>query len=591
MGRTKRRGLVRRLSIRLTLFALLASGVGAVAPSLAAACGGFQCILAGSSANGSTAFIQTPAPLVPADTDATLDVYARSGGVTTLVTPGQINGNGPFLAIFDGASADGSIVFFETDEQLTTTDTDASTDVYQRSGGVTSLVSTNSAGSANGGFNADFDGASSDGSVVIFDTGEQLAGTDSDAQEDVYRRSGGVTTQVSTNTGDTANGSDTATFDGISADGSTVLFDTTEAMAASDLDSVYDLFKRSGTTTSQVSTNTAGNANAADDAFYDGASADGSTVIFETPEQMAAGDTDANYDLYQRTGTTTTLISTNTAGTNSGAEDANFQGTTPTGSIVFFNTSEALEASDGDSETDVYQRSGATTSQISTNTAGNANGAFEADFDGTSADGLTVFFDSVENLAANDTDAESQRDLYQRSGGVTTLVSTNTAGNANGDLSNSFDGASADGSKVFFDTDEELAGTDTDGLGHFDIFQRSGGVTSQVSTNTAGTANGDFDSEFRGASTDGAVVFFITDEPLAAGDTDTDLDVYQRSGGTTTLVSTGNGQPVVNPPPPAAASPTGQRAAALSKCKKKFKKNHSKKKLKSCKKKANLLPV
>jgi hypothetical protein len=37
--------------------------------------------------------------------------------------------------------------------------------------------------------------------------------------------------------------------------------------------------------------------------------------------------------------------------------------------------------------------------------------------------------------------------------------------------------------------------------------------------------------------------------------------------------------------------PTGQRAAALKKCKKKFHKNHNKKRFKKCKKKANLLPV
>jgi hypothetical protein len=36
---------------------------------------------------------------------------------------------------------------------------------------------------------------------------------------------------------------------------------------------------------------------------------------------------------------------------------------------------------------------------------------------------------------------------------------------------------------------------------------------------------------------------------------------------------------------------TGQRAAALKKCKKKFKKNHNKKKFKKCKKRANQLPV
>jgi hypothetical protein len=51
-------------------------------------------------------------------------------------------------------------------------------------------------------------------------------------------------------------------------------------------------------------------------------------------------------------------------------------------------------------------------------------------------------------------------------------------------------------------------------------------------------------------------------------------------------VNAGN---VLAPKPPTAA--TGQRAAALTKCKKKNKKSHNKKKFKKCKKKANLLPV
>ena len=45
----------------------------------------------------------------------------------------------------------------------------------------------------------------------------------------------------------------------------------------------------------------------------------------------------------------------------------------------------------------------------------------------------------------------------------------------------------------------------------------------------------------------------------------------------------------VDPPAPAQSGPTGQRAAALAKCRKNFKKNHSKEKLMKCKKKAKRL--
>src|SRR5262245_31455628 len=63
-------------------------------------------------------------------------------------------------------------------------------------------------------------------------------------------------------------------------------------------------------------------------------------------------------------------------------------------------------------------------------------------------------------------------------------------------------------------------------------------LVERVSTGPAG-GNGAFQGFFAGASADGSRVFFATQEPLVGADTDTELDVYERSGGQTTLVSTG----------------------------------------------------
>ncbi len=65
-----------------------------------------------------------------ADTDTIDDVYERSGGQTTLLSTGPTGGNGAFDARFEGASADGSRVFFLTDEPLVSADTDTSEDIY-----------------------------------------------------------------------------------------------------------------------------------------------------------------------------------------------------------------------------------------------------------------------------------------------------------------------------------------------------------------------------------------------------------------------------------------------------------------------------
>src|SRR5439155_5311648 len=134
--------------------------------------------------------------LVPADTDASADVYDRSNGVTTLVSTGGIGGNGAFSAHFAGTTHDGTHVFFETNEKLATGDTDGSQDVYDRFGGSTTLVSTGPTGGS-GPFGAYFDGTSSDASHVFFETAEKLASGDTDGSTDIYDRSGGTAALVS----------------------------------------------------------------------------------------------------------------------------------------------------------------------------------------------------------------------------------------------------------------------------------------------------------------------------------------------------------------------------------------------------------
>ena len=66
------------------------------------------------------------------DTDTERDLYQRCGRRDHVDHHGAGGGNGDFEAVYRGSSADGARVFFTTEEQLVTSDTDSAGDVYQR---------------------------------------------------------------------------------------------------------------------------------------------------------------------------------------------------------------------------------------------------------------------------------------------------------------------------------------------------------------------------------------------------------------------------------------------------------------------------
>ena len=150
---------------------------------------GASAFYSGSSDDGSKVFFTTSEQIVTsADTDSSADVYQRSGSTTLLVSFGPFGGTGPFDAVFEGASADGSRVYFTTSERLVEGDTDSARDVYERAGGQTTLVSIASGSQASVG--ADFFAASADGTRVLFSTTEALLPADTDTASDIYRGRG-----------------------------------------------------------------------------------------------------------------------------------------------------------------------------------------------------------------------------------------------------------------------------------------------------------------------------------------------------------------------------------------------------------------
>jgi len=305
-------------------------------------------------------------------------------------------------------SADGTRVFFTTSEQLVGADTDSAADVYERSGSTTTLVSTGPAG-GNGAADATFRAVSHDGSRVIFETSEQLVSSDTDSAVDVYERAGGTTTRLSTGPAG-GNGSAEALYKGASAGGTRVFFQTAESLASSDGDSEVDVYERAGGTTTHVSTGPSDDGPF--DATLQGVSRDGARAVFGTTEPVTEADTDGRFDIYERTGNSTTLLSVGPAGGN-GSVDAFLGGMSEDGRRVFFETAEQLTGDDTDGFTDVYEREGSTTTRLSRGPDSSGNAGWLAIYLGASADGSRVFFSSAENLATADTDVFS--DVYMAS--------------------------------------------------------------------------------------------------------------------------------------------------------------------------------
>ncbi len=463
---------------------------------------------------GTRFLFETDEKVVAADTDSVVDLYERVSSTTTLLSTGPSGGNGAIDVFYTGSSKDASHAYFETDEKLVASDNDGGQgDVYERVGGTTNLVSQGTGG--NGAFSAFFVGVSDNGGRVFFETDEALSASDTDGgQQDVYERVGGTTNLVSTG----GNGAFLASFAGASADGTKVLFVTDESLGGGDVDGLQDIYMRSGGTTTLISTGSANNGAFA--ANFESVTADGSRVVFKTAEKVEPlSDTDAQLDLYERVGSTTSLVSTGPIGGN-GAFGATWGGISSDGSHIVFETSEKLTADDLDLTKDVYDRSGGSTTRVSTGTSG-GNATASATFEGVSDSGARVFFNTTEQVETSDTD--TVKDIYERAGTTTSRVSTGPLG-GNGAVPAAFLSSSLDGTRAFFETGESLETADTDSS--TDIYERTAGGTTRISTGAIGGNANSANAVWWGSSDDGRRAFFDTVESLSTADTDSAIDVY-----------------------------------------------------------------
>lgn len=483
--------------------------------------------------------------------------------VTRQVSTGPTGGNDAYNALFEGNSPDGLKAFFSTEESLVAADKDKRTDVYMRElSGATVLLSvatascTGTCGNSEAA-DANFIGASADGNVVFFSTNESLSEEDKDTAFDVYARNltTGKTELVSEAapgcTGSCGNGSMPAVFEGSSEEGNIVYFTTTESLATADGDPFQDIYRRNLATgtTSLVTPSGACPAGLECDALFRGTTPDGGSVFFLTTQPIDPADGDEESDLYAWSAGDVELVSqpdSSCLACTNEHQPATFAAASADGTKVIFQTSEVLASGDGNTSTDVYERDlvSETTTLISpsgTCPLTSCNSEYRA----ASSDGNLVFFQTAERLDGADTD--SALDIYERNleTETTTFVSAPGAGCTgcgNGSADAKFGALAAGATKVFFSSAEPLTLNDEDSA--VDVYQRE--LTGTPST-VLGTPSGvcplpgeQCDANFEGVSEDGAQLFFSTAERLSSEDVDSEVDVYERAAGKTRLISAGN---------------------------------------------------
>lgn len=530
----------------------------------------------GVSPDGARILFQTVEPLVTQDTDGYSDVYERVNSVTHLLSSGPSGGNGPFYALFIASSNDLTHVFFYTQEKLVPEDTDTLIDIYERHGGETRLVTTGPTGT-NWPIRLDYGAfrVSKDGEHAFFNSDQRLVPEDTDSEVDVYQRHAGQTTLVTPGTSQKAELPYflTSGETSVSADGSRVFIESHENIdPGQDGDGARDVYEFRDGQAKLVSSGTPPDPlppfTSRDD-YFKGMSEDGTRVFFSSQQPLTPDDTDLGKctqydfsnnphavpcgDVYERSGDKFTLIS---VGENEPVADhALFDGATPDGSHVYFRSESPFTSEDREGHAypdcvlrsceDIYERFAGRTRLISTGPADphRPETYFVGSnpiFDWVTPDGSKVFFKTYVRLVPEDTDF--CYDIYSRSGDRTELISTGPSGSDCGGVY--FGGASDDGSRVFFESEQHLTADDTDtGCAYFDsddyyqfeipcfdVYERQPGRTTLISTGPL-AANGAYHASFYGNSRDGSIAVFGTKERLTSTDADNGCSNEDEYGG------------------------------------------------------------
>jgi hypothetical protein len=402
------------------------------------------------------------------------------------------------------------------------------------SGGSTSLVGTQSDGSL---FSDGTAGTLISGNdrYVVFQT--DASGGSSPTL--LYRKDlqTGQIAQVDTNSDGVSANAPTNSFDGISSDGRYVLFDSTATnLVSGDTNGFQDVFVKDMQTgqVERVNVSTSG-AQANQTSSAEGVTPDGKYVVFSsTASNLISGDTSTRRKIYRHDTVTgeTILVSTNAAGQQAN-NNSSGSSVSSDGQLVSFQSSASNLVSDSKTNSfvmDIYFKNlgdGSITRVDKTTTGGwPSQGADSAMI---SADGGTVVFESNDvSLVANDTNGKTDIFAYAVQTGNITRASISSGG-AEGDGASQLPAVNGSGRYIAYTSAaDNLVANDTNAQSDAFVHDQSTGVTYRVNLDSQGGQASKSVLPSVGISADGTFVAFNTAASLATGDTNNTYDMYLR---------------------------------------------------------------
>lgn len=336
----------------------------------------------------------------------------------------------------------------------------------------------------------------------------------------------------------------------LSADGRFVAFSSTaNNLVAGDTNGVSDAFIKDTLTglTTRISTDSTGNQAVGGASFVRAISADGRYAVLNSlSTNLVSGDTNGVQDVFINDTLTgaTTRINTDSAGHEANGSSSVAAISADGRFIAFNSTATNLVANDTNGQQDSFIKDTLTgiTTRISTDSAG-SQVAGGSTVSAISADGRFVaFWSNATSLVAGDTNAAIDSFVKDTLTGITTRVSTDSVGNQATGGHSTVSVISADGRYVGFNSGAtNLVSGDTNGQSDAFIKDILTGVTTRISTTSEGIQATGGGTSISAISADGR---FVAMDSLAvnlvSGDTNGEQDSFIKDTltGATTRIST-----------------------------------------------------